>query len=309
MIKYVLKRIVITIPILLFVIFIVFFTLNITPGDPGRIMLGNNAIQEDVDRLNHSLGVDRPFLVQYVDYIGKAVRGDFGYSYKSQEPVFKVILEKFPVTFIFTIISMLISLSIGIPVGVIAAIKQFSKFDMFFSIFSLVLVSIPPFIIAILSILLFSLKLGWLPSFGIDSWTGYILPIGSSALFHWIGSMRMSRATMIQTLRQDYITTAKAKGASKRRIIIKHALMNALRPMFVIFGMGLAINLGGSVIAEQVFGLPGLGKAILEAVSIKDAPMIMASTIFLALIYCFMMIFVDVLNVLVDPTLKKQFVK
>ncbi len=309
MILYVIKRTLATIPIMLFVILIVFFALNITPGDPGRMMLGQNALQEDVNRLNHSLGVDRPFFVQYVDYIGKAVRGDFGKSYRTEEPVFEVLLSKFPITFTFTIISMFISLLIGIPIGVIAAIKQFSKFDMFFSVFSLILVSIPAFVVAILSILLFSLELGWLPSSGIGSWKNFVLPIASSALFHWIGSMRMSRATMIQTLRQDYITTAKAKGASKRRIIIKHALLNALRPMFVIFGMGLAISLGGSVITETVFGLPGIGAAILTAVSVKDAPMVMASTIFLALIYCFMMIFVDVLNVLVDPTLKKQFVK
>ena len=305
--KYILFRILAIFPILLFAVFITFGILNFTPGDPGRIILGQKAKQEDVDKMNHSLGVDKPLLERYVRYVFAAVQGDFGLSYRTQKPVFNEVFAKFPTTLTITFMGVLCASLIGIPLGIISAIKQYSFIDISLTVGSLILASIPTFLLGILLIIIFALKLKWLPSSGIGSFKFLILPIVTLAFPSAAFLSRMTRATMLETMRQDYIRTAKAKGASKSRVIFKHALRNAIMPIITIIGFDFAGLLGGALITEVVFGLPGVGSIILTSIKMKDVPMIMASMIFLSIVFMLIVLILDLLYALIDPRIKAQY--
>lgn len=275
--------------------------------DPGRIILGQKAKQEDVDKMNHSLGVDKPLLERYVRYVFAAVQGDFGLSYRTQKPVFNEVFAKFPTTLTITFMGVLCASLIGIPLGIISAIKQYSFIDISLTVGSLILASIPTFLLGILLIIIFALKLKWLPSSGIGSFKFLILPIVTLAFPSAAFLSRMTRATMLETMRQDYIRTAKAKGASKSRVIFKHALRNAIMPIITIIGFDFAGLLGGALITEVVFGLPGVGSIILTSIKMKDVPMIMASMIFLSIVFMLIVLILDLLYALIDPRIKAQY--
>lgn len=306
MLRYAIRRVLLIIPTLLVVIFIIFAILNITPGDPGRIILGNDASQEAVDDLNHQLGADRPMLERFVKYLWGVVRFDFGNSYRSHRPVYDDILGKFPVTLRLAIFAVLVSAVIGIPLGVISAVRQYSVLDYTLTVTALLLASMPGFFLALLLILLFSLLLGILPSSGVGTPAHYILPVITSALPAAAYLARMTRTSMLETMRQDYIRTARAKGANRNRVITRHALKPALMPVVTTLGMSFASLLGGAVVTEVVFGLPGVGNVILTAVQMKDAPVILAAGILLAVIYKLIMLFVDIIQAVIDPRLKAQ---
>lgn len=307
MLRYIIKRILLIIPTLFVVIFIIFFILNITPGDPGRIILGTDASQEAVDALNHELGADRPMLERFGQYILNALRLDFGESYRSGKPVYEDILSKFPTTLKLAVLSVLVTAAIGIPLGIISAVRQYSVLDYSLTVTSLILASVPSFFLALLLILLFSLQLGLLPSSGIGTPAHYVLPVATLALPSAALLARMTRTSMLETLRQDYIRTARAKGANRHRIITHHALKAALMPVIPIMGMNFAGLLGGALITEVVFGLPGIGNVILTAAQMKDAPVILAAAILLAVIFKVIMLLVDILQAFIDPRLKAQF--
>ena len=307
MLRYIIKRILLIIPTLFVVIFVIFFILNITPGDPGRIILGNDASQEAVDDLNHELGADRPMLERFARYIADALRFDFGESYRSGKPVYEDILSKFPTTLKLAVLSVIATALIGIPLGIVCAVRQYSALDYTLTVTFLILASVPGFVLALMLILLFSLQLGLLPSSGIGTPAHYILPVVTLALPSAALLARMTRTSMLETLRQDYIRTARAKGANQRRIIVHHALKAALMPVIPILGMNFAGLLGGALITEVVFGLPGVGNVILTAAQMKDAPVILAAAILLAVIFKLIMLFVDILQAFIDPRLKAQF--
>jgi peptide/nickel transport system permease protein len=307
MYKYVIRRILLIIPILLFVIFIVFVILNITPGDPATIILGRDAPQAARDQLTIELGLDKPVLERYVLYVINAAQLDFGESYRSGTPVFQDILYKFPTTLKLAIFSVIFSTIIGIPLGILSAVKQYSTLDIGLTVSSLFLASIPGFWFGMLLILFLSLSLRLLPSSGIGSWKHLVMPVMTLALPTAAYLARLTRTTMVETMREDYIRTAKAKGASKQRIIWKHALQNALMPVITVVGMSFAGLLGGAMITEIVFGLPGIGNAIVLAIKMKDIPIVMASTIFLATLFMLIMLAVDLLYAFLDPRIKAQF--
>lgn len=307
MLRYIIKRILLIIPTLFVVIFVIFFILNITPGDPGRIILGNDASQEAVDDLNHELGADRPMLERFARYIADALRFDFGESYRSGKPVYEDILSKFPTTLKLAVLSVIATALIGIPLGIVCAVRQYSALDYTLTVTFLILASVPGFVLALMLILLFSLQLGLLPSSGIGTPAHYILPVVTLALPSAALLARMTRTSMLETLRQDYIRTARAKGANQHRIIVHHALKAALMPVIPILGMNFAGLLGGALITEVVFGLPGVGNVILTAAQMKDAPVILAAAILLAVIFKLIMLFVDILQAFIDPRLKAQF--
>lgn len=311
MYKYVLQRLLLMIPIVLLVVLIVFFILNVTPGDPGRLILGTGpeVTQEMVDNLNHELGMDRPLLVRYVDYIKNALKLDFGNSYRTGKPVFEAILKSFPTTFKVAVLAVLTSAIIGVPLGIVSAIKRYSFLDMSMTVVAIVLASVPGFWLGIMLILIFSLKLGLLPPSGIGSIKHYIMPVTTLALPSTAYLIRMSRTVMLGVLRQDYIRTAKAKGASRKRIIYKHALRNALLPVVMSLGMNFAGLLGGTIITEMVFGLPGVGSTILAGMNAKDIPIIMAATIFLAILCMVIVLIIDIMYAYIDPRIKAVFNK
>lgn len=305
--KYLWKQLLLIIPTLLVVIFIIFFILNITPGDTAKILLGANAKPEAVAALTEKLGLDKPFIIRFFDYVKGLVHLDFGESYRTGEPVFEAILSKFPMTCQLATLAVIFSALLGIPLGIISAVKQYSTLDYTLTVSSLVLASMPTFLLALLLILFFSVWLRILPSSGAGDLKHLILPLITLVLPNGAYLSRMTRTSMLEVMREDYIRTAKAKGANRSRVISYHALKPALVPILTLLGMTFAGLLGGALITEMCFGLPGIGDLILTAVKTKDAPVIQGSAIFLAVIYKLIMMVVDVIQAFIDPRLKAQF--
>lgn len=304
MLKFTLKRLLFMIPSIIIITFLTFFIMSKSAGSPGSVALGLQASPEDIAAYNHEIGYDRPLLVRYGDYMLNALQGDLGESYKAQLPVTKVLLPKFPITVKLAVLAVLFSALIGIPIGVLAAVHKGSIADTGITVVSLVLASLPGFWLALLMMLLFSLKLGWLPSFGLGTWKNYIMPIATLALPSSAYVARMVRITMIDALSSDYVRTARAKGAGPARIIFLHVLRNALMPVITSLGMSFAGLLGGAVIAEQVFGLPGVGQEILNAINAKDVPIVLGATIILSLLYMVIMLVMDLINALLNPKIR-----
>lgn len=305
--KYVLRRLLLLIPVLLGVSLLVFTIMSLTPGDPAQLILGENAPKEAILKLREEMGLNDPFLVQYFRYVGKAVLGDFGRSYTTGREVFGEIFSRFPNTLILAVIGIIISVCIGIPVGIISATRQYSFLDSFSMILALLGVSMPVFWLGLMLILTFSVKLGLLPSGGFDGLKSLILPsitlgVGSAAII-----TRMTRSSMLEVIRQDYIRTARAKGVAEKVVINKHALKNALIPIITVVGLQFGGLLGGAVLTESVYSWPGVGRLMVDAIRQKDTPTVLAAVIFLAVTFSVVNLLVDILYAYVDPRIKSQY--
>jgi len=310
MLKYCIKRILMMIPVLLGVILIVFAIMSLTPGDPARLILGPEAEQEAVDLLRQELRLDEPMLVQFFYYIsGIVLRFDFGNSYRTGLPVFNEILVRYPYTLMLAFLSVIMASLIGIPIGILSAVKQYSIADIIPRVVAMFLAAVPLFWLGMMFILLFALTLDWLPSSGIGTWQHYILPVMATSLPSAAVLLRMSRATMLETIRQDYIRTARAKGASELRVIFKHALKNALLPVINSLGATLGILLGGSIVSETVFAVPGLGIMMISAIRVQDIPMVMAATVFLSIIFCMVILITDLAFGFIDPRVRARIAR
>ena len=295
------------IPVLLGVTFIIFTVMNFTPGDPAVMILGEGATQAEYDALRAQMGLNDPFLVRYFRYVWSALQGDFGTSYRTGIPVFQEIAVRMPYTVNLAVISTIIAVTFGLPIGVFSAVKQYSLSDNVALGTALLLTSMPAFWFAMMLILYFSLKLHWLPSLGVTSWKHYILPAVATSANTLASLMRMTRSTMLEVIRQDYIRTARAKGAKENRVIFGHALRNALLPVVTIIGVNFGISLGGTIVVEQVFAIPGLGQLMINSVRTKDTPMVIASILFAAIIASLINLLVDILYVYIDPRLKAKY--
>lgn len=307
--KYVLKRLIMMIPVILGMSFFIFAILEMAPGDPAKIILGDKAPVEAVEALREEMGLNDPFMVRYANYIIDALQGDFGTSYKTHLPVFKEIMARFPTTLALAFGSIVLTVVIGVPIGVLSAVKQYSFLDNATMAGALILASMPGFWLGTMLILLFASKLHWLPATGADSWKSFILPCVALMASNMATLVRMTRSNMLEVIRAEYITMARAKGASEKIVIFRHALRNALMPIITIIGMNLSGLLGGTMIIESVFALPGLGTLAVTAVRGKDIPMVMAEVIFIALLAGFINLFVDVLYAYIDPRLKSQYIR
>lgn len=308
--KFILKRLLYMIPVLLGVAFLVFAILSLTPGDPGTIILGITAKPEDIASLNEQFGYNKPFLIRFFSYIKDIVlHFNLGVSYQTREPVINDIMARFPNTLKLTIFSMSLSAIIGISFGIISAVKQYSALDHICVVTALVFACIPGFWLGLMLMMLFSLKLGWLPSYGAESLKNFILPTLTVSMTSAAGLLRLTRSAMLETIRQEYIRTAKAKGASKKRIIIKHALRNELMPVVTTLGTSFGASLGGAIIAETVFAMPGMGTLITTAIRQKDIPMVMGSTLFLAVLFSLIILLVDILYAVIDPRIMDKYKK
>ncbi|MBQ9536022.1 MAG: ABC transporter permease [Clostridia bacterium] len=309
MYKYVIKRILLLIPVLLGVVFIVFFIMNLTPGDPGRLILGESAKQEDVDRLNDRLGFNKPYFVRFFNYIKDIVtKFDFGLSYATQKPVVDQILIKFPYTLKMAIASVFLSTIFGVTLGVTAAVKQYTAIDSSITVLAMVFTVMPAYWTGMLMILLFSIKLGWLPASGASSLKHYILPVLTIAITAMGSMMRLTRSVMLEAIRQDYVRTARAKGAPERRVVYGHALKNALLPLITSVGSMFGGMMGGAVLSETVFNIPGIGSYIVSSIRSKDIPAVMTCTLFFATLFSLIMLCVDLLYAFVDPRIKAKYV-
>ena len=305
--KYVLKRILLLIPVLLGVSLLVFAIMSLTPGDPAQLILGENAPREAVLKLREEMGLNDPFFIQYLRFVKNAILGDFGRSYTTGREVFGEIFARFPNTFILAILEIIISVCIGIPIGIISATRQYSFLDSFSMIIALLGVSMPVFWLGLMLILMFSVKLGWLPSGGFDGFKSIILPavtlgVGSAAII-----TRMTRSSMLEVIRQDYIRTARAKGVAEKVVINKHALKNALIPIITVVGLQFGNLLGGAVLTESVYSWPGVGRLMVDAIRQKDTPTVLAAVVFLAAAFSVVNLLVDILYAYVDPRIKSQY--
>ena len=308
MAKYILKRILYMIPVLLGVSFLVFAILSLTPGDPGSIILGITAKPADIARLNAEFGYDKPFFVRYFTYIGNILfRFDMGTSYATRQPVINSIVARFPNTLLLATLAMAVECLLGVTMGIISAVRQYSVLDRVMVVVALVFASIPGFWLGLMLISLFSIRLRLLPVFGADTLRHFILPTLTVSLTSAAGLLRLTRASMLETIRQEYIRTAQAKGAGERVVIWKHALRNALIPVVTSMGTSFGASLGGAIIAETVFSMPGMGTLMTNAIRQKDVPTVMGATLFLAVMFSLVVLFVDILYAFIDPRIKAKY--
>lgn len=308
MIRMIGKRLLMMIPVLLGVVIIVFTIMYMAPGDPARMMLGQGASQEAVDALRQELGLDQSYIVQLTRYIRNLVFGlDMGTSYSSGKPVATELMERFPTTIRLAVYSVTISVVVGISMGIISATKQYSIFDRVATATALVGVSMPTFWAGLMLVLVFSIQLGWLPasgSYGPEYWVLPSLTLGMSGA---ASIMRMTRSSMLEVIRQDYIRTAKAKGQKDWIVTIVHALKNALIPVITVIGIQFGSLLGGSVLIESVFAIPGLGKFIIDSIKTRNMPVVQGGVLLLALSFSMVNLAIDILYGYIDPRIKSQY--
>lgn len=311
MIIYITKRILYLIPTLFLVALIVFLLIHLVPGDPAMIM-GQEATPWDVEAIRKELGLDRPLPMQFIHWIGNVLVGNFGISYHSKIPVIQSIKERFPVTFTLVTLAILFSLIISLPSGILAAVYQNTRKDYLFMLASILGVSLPGFWLGLMGLLVFSVHLGWLPSTGYvaiweDFWEGLkymILPSITLGLFTAAVVARMIRSSMLEVLRLEYITHARAKGLTEWSVINKHALKNAFSPTLTTIGIHYGMLLGGAVITETVFSLPGLGRFLVVSISMRDYQVVQGCILFIALVYMLINLIVDILYGYFDPRIR-----
>lgn len=309
MYRYILKRIFMLIPVLLGISLIVFSIMSLTPGDPVRLMVGDSATNEEVQKIRDEMGLNDPFFVRYFRYVKNALQGDFGESYRSKVPVYNEIFARFPNTVQLAVWGTLFSILISLPIGVISAIKQYSFVDKTSLVTALLLTSMPSFWLGLMLVLLFSLKLDLLPATGVDSWLHFVLPSITAAAPTVSILIRMTRSTMLEVIRQDYIRTARAKGATERIVVLRHALRNALLPIVTVIGINFGFLIGGAMIAETVFAIPGLGTLLISSVRMKDTPMVMASVLFVAILISFVNLVIDIVYGYIDPRIRSEYAR
>lgn len=308
MIRYIIKRIFALIPVLLGVSFIIFSLLYFTPGDPAEYMLGMDATEENIMELREELGLNEPFFVQYFNYLKNIVtKFDFGRSYTTKQSVTLEIVERIPATLTLAVLSVAFATIVGVVTGVIAAVKQYSIFDRLATVVALTGVSMPNFWTGLMLIIIFAVNLKVLPPSGFDSPMHWILPTLTVGMASSATIMRQTRSAMLEVIRQDYITTARAKGQKEIVIVFRHALRNALIPIITVVGISFGGMLGGAILAESIFSIPGIGKLMVDAINVKNYPMVQGGVLFIAFAFSVVNLLVDILYAFVDPRIKSQY--
>lgn len=306
--NYIIKRILMLIPVILGVSFVIFFIFYVSPNDPATNILGEYATDADIMAFRNEYGLNEPMLKRYMDFILGLVKFDLGTSYRGDVSVVKEIMLRFPATLSLTLCSMLVALIIAIPAGIISATKQYSIFDNVSMVFALLGISIPNFWLGIMLISVFSVKLKILPSLYLHgNFLSYILPSIVIGTMLAAATARMTRSSMLEIIRQDYITTARAKGLPESTIVRKHALRNALIPVITIVGMQFSVCLGGAAVTEKVFSWPGLGSRIIEAQMDSDIPMILGGVVYISFIISIVNLIIDVLYAVIDPKILARY--
>ena len=291
MYRYILNRILMMIPVLLGVSLVVFSMIFIAPGDPARIILGDTASEEAVQELREEMGLNDSFVKQYVRYIKNIViKGDLGTSYITQRSVTAEIADRWPTTMLLAVMSVILGTFIGIPAGIISATRQYSILDNLAMILALIGVSMP-----------------WLPASGFYGPIYWILPVITIGTGTAATITRMTRSSMLEVIRQDYITTARSKGNKESTVIMKHALKNALIPIITVIGLQLGRGLGGAILTESIFSIPGIGKLMVDSIKARNYPVVQGGVLFIAIAFSFINLFVDILYAYADPRIKSQY--
>ena len=308
MIRYILKRILLMIPVMIGVAIIIFTIMYFVPGDPTATILGAGATVEEKLALRERMGLNDPYFTQLGRFLSQLfLHLDFGTSYTSSRPVLGELMERLPRTAIITLGSIVIAVLLGLPLGITAAVHQNTWIDRGAIFISLLGLSMPNFWLALLLVLLFSLRLGWLPSFGMDSVMSFIMPWVASCFGTLAQLARQSRSSMLEVIRQDYITTAKAKGVSPRNVIYRHALPNALIPVVTVIGTSIASGLAGSLVIEQVYSIPGLGLYMMNSLSQRNYASVQGAIVFTSFMFSIIMLVVDIVYAYIDPRIKAQY--
>ena len=313
MLGYTIKRALMTIPVILVVALFVFLLLRLSPGDPAAVIAGDYATAEDVERIREKLGLSEPIAVQFATWVSALLQGDFGTSIFSSKPVTELIMQRLEPTLLLATSTIIFSVIVAVPLGTIAAYKSGSWIDRFVMFFSVGGFSIPVFVLGYILIYFFSLTWRILPvqgykspfEFGIIPFLQHIiLPTITLSVIYIALLARMTRASVIEVLEEEYIRTARAKGLSETKILMRHALKNAAVPIVTVIGLGIALLIGGGVVAESVYNIPGLGRLVLDAVLARDYPIIQGLILFFSLIYVLLNLIIDLTYTLFDPRIK-----
>lgn len=308
MTRYILKRIVMIIPVILGVITIVFIINAFTPGDPARQMLGASATEKEVTALREDMGLNKPIVARYFIYLKDLIiKGDLGTSYVTKQPVANEIAARFPTTFKLALFSMILSIVVGLPAGIISAVRRYSWIDTVSMSAALIGVSIPNFWFGLLLIMVFAAKLGWLPSVGIKTAASWIMPTIALSVSSIAQIARTTRSSMLEAMNMDYIRTARAKGQNEGVVIFGHMLGNAIIPVITVCGLMFGIQLGGAVLVESVFAIPGLGKYMVDAIMANNYPAVQGSVLYLSVIFSLVNLAMDILYAIADPRIMAAF--
>lgn len=305
--KYIMERLVMMIFVIFGVVFLVFTILHMSPLDPALNILGQTATDKQIAEFNRTYGLDKPYLIQLLNQFKNLLTFNLGNSYQGNEVVFDAIMRRFPVTMELTLASLAVAIILSIPAGIISAVKQYSSFDYIFMFVALIGLSIPNFWLGLVLILNLSINLGWLPAtYSPDNWKTLIMPaiVLGTALSASVA--RMTRSSMLEVISADYIVTARAKGLSKSKVILKHALGNAMIPIVTVIGLQFGGMLGGSAVTEKVFNVNGIGSYIVDKQFVPDIPIVLASVVYVAIIISLANLFVDILYAFLDPRIKSK---
>ncbi len=309
MLRYTIKRILLMPILLLLVALLVFVLLNLSDADPVLNMLPSEYTQEQYDELAARYGLDKPLLVQYFNWIKGILRGDLGTSYKTRGPVGDDVFYRIPISLRISLITTAIMLLIGLPVGVMCAVKQYTAFDDITNVVSKFLGAIPSFWLGLMLMIWFSVGLGWFPTYGLkEGAKSYVLPIFTLLLPFLAQFIRQVRSAMLDCIRQDYVRTARAKGATENRVIFHEALKNALLPIITFAGGCFASMIGGAVTVEKLFAIPGIGYKVVEAINARDIPTMLACVMFLSILTIVVQLLIDLSYAFIDPRVRSTFV-
>ena len=304
MFQYIIKRLISTIPVLIGISLLLFFMLRMLPGDPAQVLAGQMATPEEIENIRHQLGLDRPIYEQYAVYLSRLVRLDLGRSARTQNPVIDEIWARLPNTLLLASVAITLACLFGIPAGIISAVRPYSWVDYLVTLSALFGISMPVFWLGLMLVVLFSIMLKWLPAGGTGSWQHVILPSITLAAFVVAFIARMTRSTLIETLSQDFTTTARSKGLPEKVVIVKHALRNALIPIITVVGLQFGLLLGGAVLTETVFAWPGLGRLIVDSILARDYPVIQGIILMSSGVYLVINLIVDISYRFFDPRIE-----
>lgn len=304
MFQYILKRLLSTIPVLIGISLLLFFMLRMLPGDPAQVLAGQMASREDIESIRQQLGLDKPIFVQYGLFLSRLARLDLGRSARTQNPVIREIWARLPNTVLLAVCAIMLACLFGIPAGILSAVRPYTWVDYLFTSMALFGISMPVFWLGLMLVVVFSVILQWLPAGGTGSWKHLVLPSFTLAAFVVAFIARMTRASMMEALSQDYTTTARSKGLKENVVILKHALKNALIPIITVVGLQFGLLLGGAVLTETVFAWPGMGRLIVDSILGRDYPMIQGAILIFGLLYILVNLAVDLIYAYIDPRIR-----
>lgn len=308
MIRYILKRLVLIIPVVIGITLFIYLLLDFAPGDPVSMILGTDATPEQVAEVRRELGLDQNVIVRYVSYMSSALRGDLGTSWVNSRPVLDEFLERFPNTLALAFSALAITIVFGLSFGTIAAVRQNKPIDGITLILALLFASMPTFWFGLMMQLLFALKLNLFPAMGVGSIRHLVLPAFALSLGTIANQVRMTRSSVLDVINMNYVRTARSKGAGEFRVIFRHVLRNALMPVVTNWGLTFATAFGGTIISETIFSIPGISSFLINAVKVRDVPVVMGTVIIVAVIVAVINLIIDLIYALIDPRVKLGYV-